>query len=101
MKKIILLDVTIIFIYTILSLLLSLFTDLLLTDLFFVGFLALLLTSVIMIGLSRHEMRRAAKEKDGAIKDDHRKSFKWHESLSFNFFVLCVVFFVISLLLAT
>lgn len=101
MKKILLIDIIIIGVWTVLSLLIAVITDILLTDLFFWGFVANLTVSAILLGLARHEMRRAAKKTDMKVKETHRKTFRLNEKLAFNFFFVSAIFFVISTILVT
>ena len=96
MKKIIIVDILVVFLVLILSYTISLLSNFLLTDLVFIGSMLVLATSVILLISARKDMKAAIKRMKKSEKKETIKVFQWSEKLAMSFVVVTGLLFFIS-----
>ena len=83
-----------------LSYLISLLTEITMTDLVFIGAMFTLAAAAILLASARKDMKQAVKQKSKLEKKQYVKEFRWPEKYALSLFGVTVILCIISFYLA-
>lgn len=99
MKKILVLNGFILAGIISVSILISIVTELRLTDLLFIGGMIILALSAAYLVLARREMRKSVKQKSKEEKKKYKENFQLNEKYAFVLFGTSIILFIASFIL--
>lgn len=95
--KIIMIDIVGLTLLLVFNFLIVSFTEVLMSDALFWEFIIALVIAGVTMAMSRKEIRKAVRKSNKAEKEKSRREFRKSEKISFNFALIAVVLFSLSL----